>query len=288
MADSVDRVFVHALSTVKRIPKTGAVRPPAAERLRLYGLYKQAMEGDVDGVMERPSATALGLRGDDLQREMDKWDAWNSQRGLAKTEAKRRYIETLIGTMHKYANTGDAKELVSELEFVWTQVKNNTPSLSSSSPKSPGQGAARSDEGPMKILSPMSELDEAERESRRRLGDDDDDDDDDDDERGQEPGGTSRWSKRVERALVKLSTEVAALREQITTGREWRFKKEMSWRARVSWLFWAVVKHLVLDLVALSVVLIWMRKRRDRRLEDLVRAMFRLGREYVRSILPAR
>lgn len=97
---------MHALSTVKRIPKTGAMRPPPSERLRLYGLYKQAMEGDVDGVMERPTPAGLGLRGDDLQRERDKWDAWNSQRGLSKTESKRRYIETLLDTMHRYATTG--------------------------------------------------------------------------------------------------------------------------------------------------------------------------------------
>ncbi|KAL2110278.1 hypothetical protein VUR80DRAFT_1388 [Thermomyces stellatus] len=288
MADSVDRVFVHALSTVKRIPKTGAMRPPPAERLRLYGLYKQAMEGDVDGVMERPTS-AQGLRGEDLQRERDKWDAWNSQRGLSKTEAKRRYIETLLDTMHRYATTGDAMELVSELEFVWTQVKNNTPSLSSSpsksAPKPSPEKIEQSAEGPMKVLSPMSEQDEAERETRRQIGDVLDDEDEGGE--GDIPG-SSRWSHKVERALVKLSTEVAALREQITTGREWRYRKEMSWRAWAAWMFWAVVKHLVVDLVALSVVLIWMRKRKDRRLEDLVRAALRLAREYVRDMLPAR
>ena len=104
-----DRVFVHALNTVKKIPKTGASRPPPADRLRLYGLYKQAMEGDVDGVMERPlsvqSGEDGGLEGDELKRERDKWDAWDAQRGVSRTEAKRRYIEALIETMHKYAST---------------------------------------------------------------------------------------------------------------------------------------------------------------------------------------
>lgn len=38
-----DRVFVHALNTVKKIPRTGTARPPPAERLKLYGLYKQSM-----------------------------------------------------------------------------------------------------------------------------------------------------------------------------------------------------------------------------------------------------
>lgn len=180
-------------------------------------------------------------------------------------------------------------ELVSELEFVWTQVKNNTPSLSSSpsksAPKPSPEKIEQSAEGPMKVLSPMSEQDEAERETRRQIGDVLDDEDEGGE--GDIPG-SSRWSHKVERALVKLSTEVAALREQITTGREWRYRKEMSWRAWAAWMFWAVVKHLVVDLVALSVVLIWMRKRKDRRLEDLVRAALRLAREYVRGMLPAR
>lgn len=57
------------------------------------------MEGDVDGVMERPST------GQEVEREKDKWDAWNSQKGLSRTEAKRRYIEALIETMHRYATT---------------------------------------------------------------------------------------------------------------------------------------------------------------------------------------
>lgn len=97
-------MFVHALNTVKKIPKTGASRPPPSERLRLYGLYKQAMEGDVDGVMEQPMAGA-GLSAEELQRERDKWDAWNSQKGISRTEAKRRYVEALIETMHRYATT---------------------------------------------------------------------------------------------------------------------------------------------------------------------------------------
>ena len=91
-------MFVHALNTVKKIPKTGASRPPPNDRLRLYGLYKQSMEGDVDGVMERPSSKSPGLSPEEVKRERDKWDAWNSQKGISKTEAKRRYIEALIET----------------------------------------------------------------------------------------------------------------------------------------------------------------------------------------------
>ncbi|OTA65178.1 acyl CoA binding family protein [Hypoxylon sp. EC38] len=280
----IDRVFVHALNTVKKIPKTGASRPPSSDRLRLYGLYKQAMEGDVDGVMERPERRP-GVDAEELQRERDKWDAWNAQRGLSRTEAKRRYIEALIETMHRYATTPDGKALVAELEFVWDQIKNNSASSSNSSPKGASfpeprhfQRPLSGTEGPMKVLSPMSEDDAAEQEYRE--GQDDDD--------GEYVKKGDRWSRKVERALVRLSAEVAALREQITAGREWRSKKERSFTSWASWLFWIVTKHLAIDVVILGIILLWMRKRKDRRLEDQVRAILRLGREYARKILPSR
>ncbi|KEY70440.1 hypothetical protein S7711_06604 [Stachybotrys chartarum IBT 7711] len=284
-----DRVFVHALNTVKKIPKTGAIRPPPPERLRLYGLYKQAMEGDVDGVMERPT-TEQGLSREELQKERGKWDAWNSQRGLTRTEAKRRYVEALIETMHRYATTPDGKELVDELDFVWEQIKHNTPSSTNSSPQG-GREPRRFEEprngteGPMKILSPMSELDEAELRSQRQL------EIMEEEENESSHGGgraVSRWQKKVERAITQLSAEVAALREQITTGREWKSKKAKSYRARLGWLFWVVAKHIAIDFFLLTLILLWMRRRKDRRLEDHVRGVLTVVRDYVRSILPSR
>lgn len=304
MADSVDRVFVHALNTVKKIPKTGSARPPTPDRLRLYGLYKQAMEGDVDGVMERPTgSSASGLRPEDVQRERDKWDAWNSQRGLGRTEAKRRYIEALIETMHKYATSADGQELVAELEFVWNQIKNNTPSSSDASPKAARhatfpntptsirlQQPLSGTDGPMKVLNPMSEQDEAEMRSVAQLNAHEEEEEGNDEaaDRPVVPRRSSAWSKTVERALVALSAEVAALREQITTRREWRSKRQRTIQAWAGWIIWIVTKHVLVDLVALAVVLLWMRWRKDRRFEDHVRAIFRLAREYMRKILPSR
>ncbi|KAG6015794.1 Autophagy protein 37 [Claviceps lovelessii] len=290
MADSVDRVFVHALNTVKKIPKTGASRPPPSDRLRLYGLYKQAMEGDVDGVMEQPTAGPF-LTAEELHRERDKWDAWNSQKGLSRTEAKRRYVEALVETMYRYANTTDAIELVTELEFVWNQIKHNTPSSTASSPKATGssnkarrqfQEPLAGSEGPMKILSPMSEQDEAEARSQKLMELDDALEERSTDRR------TSTSQKKVERAVTKLSAEVAALREQITTGREWRSRRDRSFPAWFRWIAWATLKHLMVDCVLLAVVLLWMRRRKDRRLEDLVRSALKILREYVRKVLPTR
>lgn len=137
-------------------------------------------------------------------------------------------------------------------------------------------------EGPMKMLSPMSEQDEAEMRSQRQM-------DVEDREMGHDIGGGSgRWQRKMERALTKLSAEVAALREQISTGREWRSKKERSYPAWVGWVVWVIMKHLVVDCIILGIILVWMRRRKDRRLEDLVRAALTLVREYVRKVLPTR
>jgi len=42
------------------------------------------------------------------------------------------------------------------------------------------------------------------------------------------------------------------------------------------------------DAIILGVVLLWMRKRKDTRIEDLVREGLRVGREYLRRLVPAR
>ena len=75
-----DRVFTHALSTIKRIPRTSSARPPSAERLKLYGLYKQSMEGDVRGVMSRPTSSDKG--------EVEKWLVPMKLRFLQEKKAK--------------------------------------------------------------------------------------------------------------------------------------------------------------------------------------------------------
>lgn len=180
---------------------------------------------------------------------------------------------------------------MSELEFVWNQIKNNSPSSSDlsarqqgadTSPKRFAQPMSGTD-GPMKILSPMSEEDEAEQDYQRRMLAADDPDND-----GEYVKKGDKWSKKMERAIVRLSTEIAALREQITTGREWRSKKERSFSAWMSWILWVAIKHFIVDTFLLCLILLWMRRRKDRRLEDLVRTALKIGREYVRKVLPSR
>lgn len=141
----------------------------------------------------------------------------------------------------------------------------------------------------MKILSPMSEQDEAELRSQRQMDmEDDEDEDEDNGAVARRSVSSSRWQRKVERAITSLSAEVAALREQISMGREWRSRKEKSIPAWLSWIGWVVMKHMAADILILLLILLWMRRRKDRRLEDLVRAGLRLLREYARNVLPSR
>ena len=184
--------------------------------------------------------------------------------------------------------------MVSELEFVWSQIKDNSPSASDLSGRigtvASSDGAGRQfqeplsgTDGPMRILSPMSEEDEAEQDYQRRIGAGEEEG-----EGGEYVKRGDTWSKKMERAIVRMSAEVAALREQITTGREWRSRKQRSLGAWTGWFLWLVLKHLAVDALLLGVVLLWMRRRKDRRLEDNVRAALRVLREYVRKVLPSR
>lgn len=192
--------------------------------------------------------------------------------------------------------SSDARELVAELEFVWDQIKNNSASSSGSSPGHgvPSYNQPRrftqpqsGNDGPMRILSPMSENDELELRSERRLGYEEDyeDDEDEEDNGGKKSRG---WRKTVEQALVKMTAEIAALREQIATGREYQGKRQRTPGRWLAWLMWLAVRHFLVDFVVLGIVLLWLRKRKDRRVEDLVREALKVGREYARRILPPR
>ncbi len=68
---------------VERV-RTGnvALTPTPAQKLELYGLYKQATEGDVSG--ELPSATDFIARA--------KYQAWEKCKGMTTQEAMQKYI----------------------------------------------------------------------------------------------------------------------------------------------------------------------------------------------------
>jgi diazepam-binding inhibitor (GABA receptor modulating acyl-CoA-binding protein) len=72
--------FDDAIQRVNKLPN----QPPEI-LLEMYGLYKQALEGDVTG--KRPGRLNVKAR--------YKFDAWVSRKGLSKEEAMKKYIELI-------------------------------------------------------------------------------------------------------------------------------------------------------------------------------------------------
>eukprot|EP01002_Notosolenus_urceolatus_P000066 NODE_10185_length_448_cov_9.741855_g9081_i0.p1 GENE.NODE_10185_length_448_cov_9.741855_g9081_i0~~NODE_10185_length_448_cov_9.741855_g9081_i0.p1 ORF type:complete len:111 (+),score=41.70 NODE_10185_length_448_cov_9.741855_g9081_i0:78-410(+) len=87
--------FDKAVAFIRALPKEGDIQPSNEQKLKFYGLFKQATEGDVQGT--QPWAVQFEARA--------KWDAWNSRKGMSADEAKKLYVEAL-DEMHKEHNTG--------------------------------------------------------------------------------------------------------------------------------------------------------------------------------------
>jgi diazepam-binding inhibitor (GABA receptor modulating acyl-CoA-binding protein) len=73
--------FDQAQADSKNLPE----RPDNMTLLKIYALFKQATQGDVEG--DRPGMMDFVGRA--------KWDAWNSVKGTMKDDAMRQYIELI-------------------------------------------------------------------------------------------------------------------------------------------------------------------------------------------------
>ncbi|XP_028280403.1 acyl-CoA-binding domain-containing protein 7 [Parambassis ranga] len=80
--------FEKVAADVKKV-KT---QPTNEELLGLYGLYKQAVVGDVN--TDRPGG--IDVKGN------AKWDAWNSRKGMSNDDAMSAYITLANDVISKY------------------------------------------------------------------------------------------------------------------------------------------------------------------------------------------
>jgi diazepam-binding inhibitor (GABA receptor modulator, acyl-CoA-binding protein) len=80
MAD-LKPTFEQAVSDSKSLPE----KPDNMTLLKIYALYKQATQGDVDG--ERPGISDFVARA--------KWDAWHSLKGQDSEQAMQSYIDLI-------------------------------------------------------------------------------------------------------------------------------------------------------------------------------------------------
>jgi len=80
MAD-LAKQFQKAVADSKKLSE----RPDNATLLKLYALYKQATDGDVEGT--RPGFMDMVGRA--------KWDAWNGIKGTPKNDAMQQYVDLI-------------------------------------------------------------------------------------------------------------------------------------------------------------------------------------------------
>ena len=313
------------------------------------------MEGDVDAILPRPTLpppspslndpppntnngdngnknnsnavhryASRDLRTREAQAEIEKWDAWHACAGMSRTEAKRRYISTLIETMKEYASgTQESRELVSELEFVWGQIQNQSQSAGSGSRSGsggdgdgeresprrsgvmkmdsftsdgnqslgipPGSGRARpqglmrndTTDTRLRVLSPVSQ-----RDSDDIVEGEEDPADDGQVQNATGPERDPQWRASIEAHLRSLSTEIAALREQLSANHllsssgytpytyqqlslKWKiWYRISSW---IKWTLWSAVRQMCVSAVLLGVLIVWGRWKGDRRVEEWAR-----------------
>lgn len=124
MSNAIDTAFAKAVSTLQTLSTWSTLRtvlkPPQADRVELYGLYKQATEGDISD-QSVPFPTGDSPESDIARR---KWRAWKGKEGMSNDDAKQRYTQYLLDVMKVYANGyDDADILESELEDALERAK---------------------------------------------------------------------------------------------------------------------------------------------------------------------
>ncbi|KAI8335726.1 acyl CoA binding protein-domain-containing protein [Chlamydoabsidia padenii] len=94
--------FSRALTVVRSLSMGDAHwRPSTQDKLRLYGLYKQALEGECH--VARPSSRLVVLHA--------KWKAWDQLGQLSSLEAQMQYVALLIDILYKFLDRYPQHEL---------------------------------------------------------------------------------------------------------------------------------------------------------------------------------
>ena len=88
----LEALFKAAVEKVRTAPSDGDFKPSNDYKLRMYGLYRQATDGDVKG--KRPGML-------DLVGRM-KYDAWAGLKGMKSDEAMRQYVAEVAKVEKQY------------------------------------------------------------------------------------------------------------------------------------------------------------------------------------------
>ncbi|VDN52466.1 unnamed protein product [Dracunculus medinensis] len=101
-----DLDFNIAAEEMRRLAK----EPKEKEKLQLYGLYKQAVHGDIPPKDDYPIPV-------NDEWETKKYDAWKAQRGKVREECEKEYVKLAERMIKKYERNIKRSKWNSE---VWT------------------------------------------------------------------------------------------------------------------------------------------------------------------------
>lgn len=91
MSELEDR-FKQAVEKVRNAPQDGEFKPSNDYKLKMYALYRQATDGDVQG--KKPGML------NPIERY--KWQAWADMKGKSSEQAMQEYIDEVEAVEAKY------------------------------------------------------------------------------------------------------------------------------------------------------------------------------------------
>ncbi|KZT52935.1 acyl-CoA-binding protein [Calocera cornea HHB12733] len=99
--------FDTAVDIVKRLPSDGPVKLSTDDKLKFYGLFKQANEGPVT------TAKPTGMFAFEAKA---KWEAWSKVKDLSQEQAKEEYVALLLEYLNKAEDDPEIKKFIDELQ----------------------------------------------------------------------------------------------------------------------------------------------------------------------------
>lgn len=87
------------------------------------------------------------------------------------------------------------------------------------------------------------------------------------------PSGDEKWKKSMSASIIKLTAELAAVREQLEARRLFTHTIQFRIFRFITRSIWGIVKHVAIDVLILGIVIIWLRRKKDERLEGALRVL---------------
>lgn len=88
----IHQAFQDAVNTVKNAPEDGSFKPDNDLKLKMYGLFRQAQDGDVSG--KKPGMLDVVGRA--------KYGAWEKLKGTSQDDAMQQYVDMVNGLSEKF------------------------------------------------------------------------------------------------------------------------------------------------------------------------------------------